>query len=199
MVSRKRSKLIQKGARGATTKLTDSETFFIRALHSTGFFTLKQLASKFGVNHTWVAALANDPNKRTNMDEASTRLQQDFFRRVAAMVGAVPKDDHEAAIARLQQTVTKGEVEELLKYKKALQTVLKGSGCLVFLDGRNEHGTHILPGTLGHVDWEEHEKLELAEDPEFTENVFKEAEEAGFKAGDWVWITWSHFPRPIRG
>jgi hypothetical protein len=74
---------------------------------------------------------------------------------------------------------------------RCLKKVIKGAGCLVFLDGRNEHGTHILPhGTMGDVDWEEVEKIELENDPAFTENVFKEAEAAGFKAGDWIWLDW---------
>ncbi len=80
------------------------------------------------------------------------------------------------------------------RYQHALRTLLKGSGCLVYLDGRNEHGTHILPGLLGHVDWTEVEALEVAENPAFTEEVFSEAEAAGFKAGDWVWLTWRRDP-----
>ena len=78
------------------------------------------------------------------------------------------------------------------RLREALEKLIKGSGCLVFLDGRNEHGTHILPALFGAVDWIEVEKIEQAEDSGFTENVFKEAESLGFRTGDWVWLDWRH-------
>ena len=53
----------------------------------------------------------------------------------------------------------------------------------LFLDGRNEHGTHVLPMSLRSIDDDQ-----IDEDlPEMAEEIMRAAEKLGYSVGDFVW------------
>jgi hypothetical protein len=62
---------------------------------------------------------------------------------------------------------------------------LRRPGCMIFLDGRNEHGTHILPSLPTNMPAAADKDLE-----EQAEEVFVAAEALGFHATDHVWAFW---------
>lgn len=57
----------------------------------------------------------------------------------------------------------------------------------VFLDGRNEHGTHVLPLDQRSVGADLIDKML----PEYAEMIMEASESAGHVAGDAVVVTWS--------
>lgn len=80
---------------------------------------------------------------------------------------------------------------------EALIDAMTRPGMLVYLDGTNEHGTHVLgalPSNLpdGFLD------RELAERPETAEEIMQAAEKAGYREGDLVWTEW-HYTEPQLG
>lgn len=70
---------------------------------------------------------------------------------------------------------------------------LKKPGALVFLDGRNEHGSHVLPSLPSNIPPEYQNEL-----PNWAEEILQAAESNGFKVGDHVWTEW-HWNDPQFG
>lgn len=67
-----------------------------------------------------------------------------------------------------------------------LSALLK-PGILVYLDGRNEHGTHVLELDLRSAGIKQSDLDEIAE------GIMSDAEKLGFKVGDAVWTCWTWF------
>lgn len=61
------------------------------------------------------------------------------------------------------------------------------SGTTVFLDGRNEHGTHVIPCFPTNID---HREIETALE-DCAEKIMQDAEKLGFKVGDTVWVNFN--------
>lgn len=66
-------------------------------------------------------------------------------------------------------------------------------GAMVFLDGRNEHGSHVLPASPTNLPQAYEEIL-----PSYAEEIIIAAETLGFHIGDMVWTEWS-WNKPIYG
>ncbi len=64
----------------------------------------------------------------------------------------------------------------------------------VHMDGRNEHGTHLLPLPYTSIDDTGYAEVvnEFLDDPRggFTESVFKQAEMLGYQTGDAIVTVW---------
>ena len=78
--------------------------------------------------------------------------------------------------------------------REALAEDLRGSWAVVFLDGRNEHGSHVLP--MPQCVLAQAEKFEAVL-PDYAEQILCEAEAAGHRIGDcvvtmWNWVTYDH-------
>lgn len=65
------------------------------------------------------------------------------------------------------------------------------NGSTVYLDGRNEHGTHVLPALPTSID---HKDIEAALS-DSAEEIMSAAEKLGFKVGDTIWVNF----RWVRG
>jgi hypothetical protein len=76
--------------------------------------------------------------------------------------------------------------------RNALLRAFNTEGCLIFLDGRNEHGSHVIMSYPRNLP-------EGSEDDvnECAEEILVAAEEAGFKVGDFVWTIWNWEPPQI--
>jgi hypothetical protein len=69
-----------------------------------------------------------------------------------------------------------------------IKELLRDAWTGVFLDGRNEHGTHVL--TLPHGTIDQDPKLYALE--EYAEQIMVAAEKAGHTAGHCVVVTWKY-------
>ena len=85
---------------------------------------------------------------------------------------AATDTEYQAAKAALLAEARKAE---------ALEQALKTPFCVLFLDGRNEHGTHVLPSFPTSIDVVEDDLAEQAE------AILEAAENAGFQIGQHVW------------
>lgn len=72
---------------------------------------------------------------------------------------------------------------------EAFRSAFAKPGMMVFLDGRNEHGTHVLPVLPLNGPYDMVGELY---DPSSgsSEAIFLAAEKLGFKAGDNIWTEW---------
>lgn len=61
-------------------------------------------------------------------------------------------------------------------------------GLMVFLDGRNEHGTHVLPSLPVNLPLD---AIATLIDSDTAETIFTAAEALGLKAGDHAWTEWA--------
>lgn len=68
---------------------------------------------------------------------------------------------------------------------KKLDYILNGKWSVLILDGRNEHGTHVLSSFPTAILLDDDDIAEQAE------TIFAEAEKLGFCAGDHVWTNWT--------
>lgn len=72
-----------------------------------------------------------------------------------------------------------------------LKTELRRHWCVLFLDGRNEHGSHVLPMPGSRMfDTAGMERML----PEIAEQIISEAEALGHSIGDCVVTTWAWKP-----
>lgn len=74
---------------------------------------------------------------------------------------------------------------------EAMKQALKMPFCVLFLDGRNEHGTHVLPSFPTSIDVVDDDLAEQAE------AIMSAAEAEGFTEGDHVWAEFSNVPPQI--
>lgn len=71
---------------------------------------------------------------------------------------------------------------------KELQNIIRSAWTAVYLDGRNEHGTHVLRLPQGTIDQSDHHY-----DPdEYAERIMAAAENVGHSAGHCVVVTWHY-------
>jgi hypothetical protein len=68
---------------------------------------------------------------------------------------------------------------------EALERAITSDFCVVFLDGRNEHGTHVLPSFPASFDADQDDIAEQAD------AIMEAAEDAGFQEGKHVWAEFS--------
>lgn len=91
----------------------------------------------------------------------------------------------------------KRQIQETeLSLLEAYRSAFSKPGMMVYLDGRNEHGTHVLPMLPMNAPDEVAGELFTDEGP--NEVIFLAAENEGFKAGDCVWTVW-HFEKAQLG
>ncbi|MFG1399928.1 hypothetical protein [Roseixanthobacter pseudopolyaromaticivorans] len=93
--------------------------------------------------------------------------------------------------------VPKKSLDELVaerdRLAAALERVFKFPGCIVVLDGRNRHGSHVIMSLPSNLPAEaEGDVIECAEE------VLQAAEALGFQIGDAVWTEW-HWNPPQMG
>lgn len=75
---------------------------------------------------------------------------------------------------------------------KRLREALNGKFCALFLDGRNEHGSHVLPSFPTSIDISPED---LTSDD--AEHIIKSAESEGFSVGDTVWAEFEWMPPQV--
>ena len=94
-----------------------------------------------------------------------------------------PKDQSERATFEM--------AARLLKERDTLVEALQNSFCVVFLDGRNEHGSHVLPSFPRSFD------ADAAHIGEQAEEILSSALGDGFSVGDHVWAEFAWNPPQI--
>lgn len=74
----------------------------------------------------------------------------------------------------------------------ALAEALRKPGMMLYLDGRNEHGSHVIPSYPTTIPIDQIER-ELGDgSPDLAEIILQEAERLGFAVGDLVWTEWAY-------
>lgn len=96
-------------------------------------------------------------------------------------------------IADLKEYQRKAEVdnERLRKINDGVDQALKTPFCVLFLDGRNEHGSHVLSGYPRSFDVNDEDLSGQAE------AILSEGEKLGFSEGSLVWANFSWVPPQI--
>lgn len=79
-------------------------------------------------------------------------------------------------------TTARAEIEQL-------RGALGKTFCVVFLDGRNEHGTHVIPSFPMMMNLTEEDISEW-----LAEEIFSASEKLGYGEGDHVWVEFYYEP-----
>lgn len=104
-----------------------------------------------------------------------------------AMKGRAEKAEAEIERTIRNRDMYRGQCDRQAKELETFRTAMSGAFCLLFLDGRNEHGSHVLPSFPKSFDAAESEFDEQAE------AILAAAEALGFKTGEdhvWAEFTW---------
>jgi hypothetical protein len=94
----------------------------------------------------------------------------------------------EAATADMRAKLTRLRAEN-----EALKEALQSHFLCVYLDGRNEHGSHVLEAPGSNIDPDDKKDLLLVledQDLGFTEEIIKDAEALGYQVGNSVVTLW---------
>lgn len=102
-------------------------------------------------------------------------------------------DGDEFTLVSIAAKLAAAEAALLAEARKAeaMKQALKMPFCVLFLDGRNEHGTHVLPSFPTSIDVVDDDLAEQAE------AIMSAAEAEGFTEGDHVWAEFSNVPPQI--
>lgn len=117
---------------------------------------------------------------------ASVTEERDaLIRDNASYVDAAANEASRADRIERNRDMWKGQCERQAADLTKMREALTKPFALVFLDGRNEHGSHVLPSLPTNLP-DEYE----ADLPEFAEQILQEAEANGFAVGQHVWTEW---------
>lgn len=95
--------------------------------------------------------------------------------------------EHFQKLASDHRAEIEAEITRLTRAVEERDEALEQPFAVVFLDGRNEHGTHVLPSFPTGINPSD---LQRELEAGTAELVMSEAEKLGFAAGDHVWTNW---------
>ncbi|GAA4108531.1 hypothetical protein ACFFTN_01145 [Aminobacter aganoensis] len=113
-----------------------------------------------------------------NLDFGSRQMAA-IWREPRAADGVLDSVDVPLFASALEALPQAGVTEEMVE-------TFRRPGMMVFLDGRNEHGSHVIPSLPTNMEIDGCE----GDMPEFAEEIISAAEALGFAVGDCVWTEW---------